>query len=682
MTESKSPPRATIAIRVGVVGHRPNRLVNADGPNLRRVIRELLNRIRQTVLEFAVTSPSAALYAADAPILRCISPLAEGTDRIFAEEALALQFEVCCPMPFPQAEFELDFLPPRALEHESVNQFRNLLDRAKRETKLVTFELDGTHARADDAYAAAGRVVLNQSDLLVVVWDGHEGGRGGTLQTLEEAIRYQVPVVWIDAVAPHDWRILRSEPDLSCLRHRERCTPGANLDDWQTLSNIVIDELATPPEAGVGAREHSKPPLYHDYFTQRKARRHPRFVWKLFRDLLGEGTFTWQSSKVVDYVEQLQASWRISSDRSPASSPRAGQPPDDTTARQTVSDWVNAKLRSHYAWSDKPADLYGDKYRSTYVAAYLMAAIAVVLALLPAAAGWSKDQHTLQTVCIASELLILGGIIGLVARGRSRQWHDHWIEYRILAELIRQLRVLIPLGGGRPFPHVPFPAHLADYGDLTQTWMYWHMRAIARATGIPNATVTRDYLRQCIEYLVEVVGRVVPHATSGPATPERPTVAGGQYAFHDRNARRSATIEHRLHRTALTFLGLTVVAVATHLVRHIFGAHPADANATPRIDGWLMLASAALPALGAALAGIENQGEFARVAKRSRAMAENFESFAVRLHDMLHRTSPAAETPTTLMDVTPIAEKIAQLMVDEVADWRVVFKDRPQREPA
>lgn len=53
------------------------------------------------------------------------------------------------------------------------------------------------------AYHVAGDVVLNQSDLLIVVWDGERRNkRGGTEQTFDDALERGVPIVWIDAHAP------------------------------------------------------------------------------------------------------------------------------------------------------------------------------------------------------------------------------------------------------------------------------------------------------------------------------------------------------------------------------------------------------------------------------------------------------------------------------------------------
>jgi hypothetical protein len=66
----------------------------------------------------AVEAPQMALR-------RAFSPLADGEDRLFAGEALALGFELNCPLPFSQSEYEKDF-PTR----ERVDEFRALLSRA------------------------------------------------------------------------------------------------------------------------------------------------------------------------------------------------------------------------------------------------------------------------------------------------------------------------------------------------------------------------------------------------------------------------------------------------------------------------------------------------------------------------------------------------------------------------
>lgn len=177
---------------MGVVGHRPDRLRLAGREALAETLRSILATVQDE-------RSSSVLV----PELGALTPLAEGTDRLFAEQALALGLRMDCVLPFARAEFERDFQPPRAQETGSLERFRRLLARA---TTIV--ELAGSRADEGGAYAACGRAVLVQADLLVVVWDGARQGRGGgTEATFDEALRRGVLVVWIDAHAPHAWQV-------------------------------------------------------------------------------------------------------------------------------------------------------------------------------------------------------------------------------------------------------------------------------------------------------------------------------------------------------------------------------------------------------------------------------------------------------------------------------------------
>ena len=213
-----SPPRTPVAFRVGVSSHRPNRLREAEPEQLDAVIGQVLKRVRENVLSFHGTPQASGTYLPDPPRLCIASALAEGSDRLVAAQALGLGFSLCCPMPYAKAEYERDFDAVRALEPRSLETFHSLLEQARAGAGLTTFELDGSRSDPGASYGAAGRIVVNQSDLLIVVWDGREAqGSGGTIQTLHEAIHYQVPVLWIDAVAPHAWQLILAESDYPSL---------------------------------------------------------------------------------------------------------------------------------------------------------------------------------------------------------------------------------------------------------------------------------------------------------------------------------------------------------------------------------------------------------------------------------------------------------------------------------
>ncbi len=172
---------------VGIVGHRPNRLHDADLPLLALVIRETLIEIQDTVLAQSINTS-----------LHAISPLAEGVDRIFAEEAQELGWPLICPLPFPIEEYGKDFEPSVALEPNSLSRFHNLHGRA-----ASIIELSGDRHDLLEAYAACGRYVLDHCDLLIAVWDGQPGEHGGTAELVELAIAANKPLIHIHSTPPH-----------------------------------------------------------------------------------------------------------------------------------------------------------------------------------------------------------------------------------------------------------------------------------------------------------------------------------------------------------------------------------------------------------------------------------------------------------------------------------------------
>jgi hypothetical protein len=641
---SAGPPKAAIAFRVGVVGHRPDRLppTAPDLARLRARIGEALEAVAAAVTAFA-NSPAAALYDDHSPpVITANSPLAEGADRLFAEEALRLGFRLNCVMPFAMETFEHDFQGPESFEHQSLERFRAILGRAESAGALTRFELNGRRERTREAYEAAGRVVLNQSDLMVVVWDGGgANGLGGTVDTLREAVEFNVPTLWIDSRAPHNWKLLRVREDLDCLYGDG--DSAASPDPGEASLNAVIGEVVTDELALPGA-EPGAPPgaatLAHilAYLDEVRPRFNIAIGWKMFRDFMDVSRLSVPALRVADFEAQIRAGWPVS-----------GEPGEDPGPD---ASWINGRLRSHYAWSDKLADLYADAHRSGFVWSSILASTAVFTALLPMAGHFGLHASEATAVLEASVLAVMVGLPIMARRGR---WHQKWLEYRVLAELIRELRILIPLGGARPAPRTP--AHLANYGDPTRSWMFWQTRAIARSVGLPNARVTPDYVERQLAALLEFIGSA-GHAGAAPH---------GQIGFHKMNHERMERIHHRLHRMSLIAFTVTLAAVAANwFLRFFFPGVP------QRVADWLILFSAVLPALGASFASINNQGEFARLQRRSRAMAESLASIRARVAALAAEPHPPA-----LAAVTDLAAQVASMMVDENTEWRIVVLDLP-----
>jgi hypothetical protein len=133
-----------------------------------------------------------------------LSALAEGADQMAAEEAVRLDCVLWCALPFLRDEYEADFSTSATLK-----AYHALLAQA-----VEVEELPGSRASEESAYANVGHLVLARSDLLLAVWDGGEAhGIGGTASIVASAVRRELPIIWVDALAPHRVRLLGSPGD-------------------------------------------------------------------------------------------------------------------------------------------------------------------------------------------------------------------------------------------------------------------------------------------------------------------------------------------------------------------------------------------------------------------------------------------------------------------------------------
>ena len=465
--------------------------------------------------------------------------------------------------------------------------------RADSGSGLTIFEIEGDR-KDPGVYGNAGRIVLNQSDLLIAVWDGGKAaGPGGTVETMREALDYHVPVIWIDArrarrlasaawaeeSVRQAWQRPRQRPTLrqAGIRHRARRTQHPGYRTERAMRTSASPNPVARPGGKIMARHsgqthqwrgglffRDKAPDQSGFRLESVPRYHDRLAcctrWTLFPK-----DFEQQAKARVagDERHRRGAIACVGLDQQPVAPPlRLGRPPGRLLCRCPSQRLC--------------AGLSADGGR------------AVFIALLPMALAHTLGKHAsaFELACDLAEFSFLSFVAWLLWWGRRQRWHDRWTEYRLLAELIRQLRFLVPLGGGKPLPRT-MPDHMAVYGDPARTWMYWHVRAIAREIGIPGARVGQGYLHDCLAFLAQTVGNE----------------KSGQWGFHLVTERRSHRLSDNLHVAVLILLGLTLAGVAYRLWLH----HPGPAGRGA--PNWLVLLAASLPALGsAALEGIANPG--------------------------------------------------------------------------
>jgi len=158
-----------VPLVVAVTGHRD--LLPAELPAIRKLVREFLSRLRD-----------------DYPnrMVAVMSPLAEGADRIVAEEAITLRMPLIVPLPMARELYVLDFATQESRDH-----FERLCAAA-----VEVFELPLTPGNTPSSireqgknrarqYAQAGVFLCAHCHVLIALWDGKPTHQlGGTSQVV------------------------------------------------------------------------------------------------------------------------------------------------------------------------------------------------------------------------------------------------------------------------------------------------------------------------------------------------------------------------------------------------------------------------------------------------------------------------------------------------------------------
>lgn len=172
-------------LTVGVTGHREAKLQGVDHAALVAAVAAVLSQVEACVQ--AVWQQRGASAQAAPPSLRLVSALADGADSLVTCAALEAGWRVDACLPFAREVYADDF------SGDGLVQYQELLRRA-----ATVFELPGRRVDPEAAYESVGRLILDQCDMLIALWDGEPNrGRGGTSDVVAEAVARHVPVLHI-----------------------------------------------------------------------------------------------------------------------------------------------------------------------------------------------------------------------------------------------------------------------------------------------------------------------------------------------------------------------------------------------------------------------------------------------------------------------------------------------------
>jgi hypothetical protein len=458
---TKSPVRPPLALTIGVIGHRPNRIPEAARPKIDADIAAVLAAVKGAAE--SARAAHAEVFAAEPARPVLLSALAEGADRYAALAARDAGMAVSVALPFPVEEYEKDFA-----EQASRDEYRRLIAAAGR-----VMILPGRHDSTPRAYDGVGVVILENADLILAVWDGGaSAGKGGTTDLVERAAAMGMPIIHVDALGQSPPRLLWS----GLAAHPVGGMDVEHLPVAPAIAAIpaVVDRVVRPPADPEERRRLGR------YLDERRHRLNWRLEVPVMLALIGLRRMK-RSDLLPPRPEALAADLdHFVESPMPAAAPAAPRP--------SLGAFAAA-----YGFADATAVRYAQVFRGSYVARFTLAAVAVLVGGI-ALIGDQIFGWTTWPLAVLQMVIVIVILVNTAFAAR-RDWHGRWRESREVAE---RLRAAVPswlLGQVRNDAPGDEPA-----------WTGWYARANLRALGLwsgeldaARLAAIRDVLARFVE---------------------------------------------------------------------------------------------------------------------------------------------------------------------------------------
>ncbi len=598
--------------------------------------------------------------------MRLHSMLADGVDQLAAREAQRRGWNLVTPLPFGAAlNCAINARPSTVADAQALLAGSSPADQAvaaratairECQAQALAFELAERDAEIEARFVAAldpdapeitraelnaivsarvalaARLVIEQSDLIIAIWDGAQASLvGGTGHTIYTALSMGAGVIWINPSAPDDWRVLRSQEVLLAL-----AAPSSE-DERVAQINELVREALEP----MVARERKHAHRHADHAGMKaldasewRSRSSP--LWHAYRRI--EAIFG--GGKNENPYRSLRQSYeppdRIAAGSGAQVLTHARNAPG---ADRSFVDQVATLVLPKFAWADGISSRLSDIYRSGMVINFVLSALAIVggIAYFPFADSQAKWAFALF------EFVLLGAILVITHLGQRRGWHSRWFETRRAAEYLRHAPILLALGAARPPGRWPRGAETS--------WPEWYARQALREVGLPRIRVTGDYLRHCLGNLLD------RHIIQ-------------QRDYHHAKAQRLTNVHYNLDRLSELLFQVAVGAVALYLVLQLGPLlHVLEGHALERTAKVFTFLGVLFPTFGGAIAGIRYFGDFERFAAISEVTAQKLDAVHARVALLL--VAPASKLD--YQAVAELAHAADDIVVSEIENWQAVF---------
>lgn len=653
------PQLPAIGFSIGVTGHR---LTHAQYVRNEQRIRSVIDTIFTQVTR-SLTDIAQQLDGLDQATTRLNTLMVDGADQLAAQLALDRNWQLVCPLPFGEKlNLAINALPQNAadarallagtppadaetkIRADRINEFNGkshifaLADQDERLTELYLAMLDAPgDAGKSDRFVAesslraalAGRIIAEQSDLIIGVWDGvSTASAGGTGHTIAQALELGCTVIWIDPASPEDWRFLHSPESLAIL---DRAPSGPDRE-------VALDDLvrgALVPDAAIDHKGPAKEGLAALVGAEWEAK-----SWRLahaYRRV--ETMFGGTGNPFRSIVQVYERPDEIGEGSAKGVLGSARKLPG---ADDRYVDKLERMALRKFAWADGISARLSDHYRGGMTVNFLLSAIAIVggVLYLPLVDPEQKWGFALFEFCV------LLAIVVLTWRGITYRWHGRWFETRRVAEYFRHSPFLLLLGVARPSGRWPT--------GTDTSWPEWVARHSLRQIGLPPITITSAYLRGYLNLLL-----------SEHVKPQRD--------YHAGKAERLRTVHHNLDKVSEFLFKLAILSVAAYLLLKVGTAFDfVDPAFVAKTSKTFTVLGVAFPTFGAAIAGIRFFGDFERFAAISEVTSQRLAAIAARIELLLS----AEDRELDYGRVTELVHAADDVVVSEIENWQAVFSGK------
>lgn len=627
------------------------------------------------VLSQVLAAIEAAAQAATVPAaqtaparLRLLTLLSDGTDQIAADLALQSGWELAAPLPFGRSlTSAITAAPVWAADARAILAGKRPADPATAErvgafdalsAKATLFELAEQDARITENFLAmidrpddpavlsqfvhetsdrtrqAGRILIEQSDLLIAVWDGQTAANvGGTGHTAKAALAAGVPVIWINPATPADWRLV-TMPDALAVSIGDDATLRG-----ERLQAVVQDAIGlAPPEdqaafSGLAALNEE---------AWRDSSAIGSHAYRRVERLFGQSRWDRKFGSVRQVYELPSDIARGSGQ--PLLAALTSLPGGD----RQLSGRIGQEVLARFAWANGIASHLSNLFRSGMVINFTLGPLAILAGLLYLPLVKPEQKWVFAAIELALLIIIMVNTVS----GQRARLHGRWLETRRAAEYLRHAPCLLALGVARPRGAWPFGGN--------SNWPEWYAQQVVRGIGLPRVRVDHLYLR-------------------GIAIVLRDHAIMPQLEYHREKSAYLHHAHHSIERLAERLFALAVIMVGIYLA--LVGATEMGLIASGLVAAlakWFTVIAVALPTIAGALAAIGYFGDFDRFADISSATAQRLETVARRLAMYLEQD----DETLTYADLGELARQTDETTFAEIQAWQAVFSGKRTTVPA